>query len=335
MKTRQKCTIEKQFASEQYNIFLKWTGKNPMNKNIQELSNRLELVWMPNIPKAEILKHISWIRTIMKDLEETYLELNGTYFEEIYHIIYTNGQLYRYYVEKPSNIQDHRIGIKYEIQKKLWSSSKIEAEYWNTKSDKKEPLDLNTLKDLETQLMQELNKVYISQSMEPMIPDRDHTMIPEMYHQFYQKQINLNSKTLHEEIQIMMIILEMYDLSLNYKDYHYHLTNTSIPMSLLLYTKVHELVLINNPKMTNIPVRLTPEAAQKIAIIGQMIQEYLQSVSNKEEEMISLCQLILKKNQQNQNPYQSTITPIDQSETQKRLQFFKTTHRKLQEQEEL
>jgi len=242
------------------------------NIDYKELERLMDVCGEKLVLHHNIIKCVSWIRTILKDFDESYLEIKLIYEKNKQTMIkYVNKHLIFY----ETNNKDSYC-IKYELGKGI-NLNLYSDEYYDT--NKGIALVSNILTEIHA-----LKDVKIVRLV------GNDKIICEMYKVFYHENPDFSSKDINIKIQTMISILIEFFIGL--QDYDFNLRRSEMPMSLDLYNDINRLIPLGKIESIEDPFKIHEETKQKIEIVGKNIRDYISKKDNPIDELITISTIL-------------------------------------------
>lgn len=230
-----------------------------VNKLIDDSFNKIKTY-------NDMIRNVAWIRTILKDFEESYLEVHNFNSENDYKSIrYINKKLISY-VSK--NIINDDVENTFYFEFKTGKGLNVIF------SDDNQILEYPYFKIPSELIANESDKIYNLSHINPIILNRDSEILCEIYRLFYNENPDFSLKDINIKIQTMMSILNEFGISLgdNYTFNRY--SRIKMPISIELENLVDKLT----PLGEIVPIHkieINNEDKIVIKIVGKYIREFI------------------------------------------------------------
>lgn len=292
-----KQTFEKRIQQANNSIYFKFIGTEKNNNiSYEKINTLINNCFNNSMPISDAKEKISWIRTILKDLEETYLEieinLDKNYREKV---IYINTIMTIY--EK--NIED-KIEINYNLNTKPNLSINITD------------LNLNSYHNYKVKegiINSNIEHLYTLTKVTPIELTIDEKAICLFYKAFYNEYPNFNDSNINIRMQTMMSILTNFGICLE-DNYSFMLNSKGFPVSISLSTTVKKLAPIGKIETIDNIVKLDELLEQDIKIIGETIKKYTSQTTDEIDSLKRISKIFYSGN--NCIPTQTAIETISE-----------------------
>lgn len=251
-------------------FYFKFIGL-PQNDSIDydKLNNTINNCFNNSIETNDIKEKISWIRTIFKDFEEIYLEINLHYQTTCKEkIIYKNKNLNNY-----QKSIDDQININYNLE----TNPNLFLDIANVKLNNYHSYKIKS--EITNSIMEhlyslvEINKIELT---------TDEKALCIFYKAFYGEYPNFSNKDINIKMQVMMSILTNFGICLD-DSYSFMLNSKKFPISIALSKTVHKLKPFGKIENLDNMVRLDEILEQDIKTIGKIIKKHLSNTTNELE----------------------------------------------------
>lgn len=253
-------SIEKTLIDDNKVFYFIFTG-NEKKENIDydKLDKLIEQCFEKIKSCDDMIRNVTWLRTIFKDFDESYLEIHFFKGENKKIVVYIDKQLCLYEEVKKDNKFIYKIGKEL----KLYNNDKENSNILSIISRK-----IDQIKALKDVTMLKLSD--------------NERLLCEIYYLFYGENPDLCSSNISTKMQMMLLILEEFDLSF---DYEFTKQCRQIPVCY----EVANFVKKTKP-LGKVRVKLTlPQKKRElIKEIGNKINNYISQSDNEVEELIRI-----------------------------------------------
>lgn len=274
-------TIIKQYDKGNQMISFLLTGEEKKeNIDYNKLNNLADSCFNKMVNFTDVIKNISYIRTIYKDLKETDLTITVTTLgknSENTVVTYRKEELEEYKHFGQPNTKFTKYGFIFTYSKQNGI---------NISSPKKQ--ELEKVKNL---INNEMNQLKELENVMPITLNHDSTLLCEIYKLFYNELPDFSEKEINLKIQTMMCILSEFGITLeNYSNFQVY-SDSKFPISINLSYLVDKLTPLGKINKIEEPVPLSEEAIKEIRTIGQTIT----SSTNDIEEVMKISRILYDK----------------------------------------
>lgn len=280
--------INKTFNFENGSIEIKYEGL--VSENGVDLKKEQQLLnsFMEKQNHNDMLKNVSFIRTILKDYEEKllvifYQDKNGFEF-----VKYNNSNLVLFEkVRKEDSNYKGRYKIKYE------PTYGIKLDYNNHEID---IFNYSSVDLISKEFAKFMNYIYQLKNVSAIELDRDSKAVVEIYKLFYNENPNFSDENINIKVQSMMSILAEFGISLG-EDYSFVAMSLGdsfmrMPFSLNLFSLVKKLYPFGEIDFVADPVKLADYPKKVIKIVGDAVREMILDKECQEEVLMKISQVI-------------------------------------------
>lgn len=259
----------------------------PLSKDIdttkiEELLND----FMDNENHTDMIRNVSFLRTILKDYKEKLLVV---YYEDdkgTELVKYDNSNLFLFEKSQKNDDNDeltNSYNMKYDSSYGITIDYSGEVAYMDNYSD------VQTTSENISKMM---NHIYQLKRVHAIELDRDSKALVEIYKLFYNENPNFSDKSISVKVQTMMSILSEFGISLG-DDYSFtNLPKLKLPLSLTLANLVKKLYPFGEINYIVEPVKLAEHSKNIIKIVGENIRKTIEQVDNKDEILVKISQII-------------------------------------------
>lgn len=237
------------------------------NINYDELDHLLDATFQNMKSYEDMPRNVSWIRTILKNLEEKNLIILVNSIENhirTYFLIhYKNNRL---------NHFEYTQSIRYAKN----PSDEFSAEYNADAGIKFHIPTLDSIeeyeksKDLVNNVIEQVKKL---DNPVAVTLDYDSKLLCEIYKTFYQENPDFSNENIQLKVQTMMCILEEFGITLEkYSGFSIY-SYANFPISFNLKYLVDRLTPLGEVNVIEDPIKLAEEAKNTIKIVGEIINE--------------------------------------------------------------
>lgn len=225
-----------------------------------------------------MVKNVTWIRTILKDYDETLLEvlnIEGIPTEDYKNLFvgYENKNLETFGLDKTvNNNGDNEIFYVYYTEK----DNKLKKSSLN---------DNRVQKNLERKAIKLLNDLKVAQGK---TLDDDGKMLYEIYKLFYKENPDFSSKDINVKVQVMLSILSSYNVTLNAAYGFRKYSVSEFPYSLYLDVMLKNLNPFGLVETVDNPVILSEEVKNTVKAVGEVVRE---CICDKDKEVDTLIRI--------------------------------------------
>lgn len=294
------------------------------NIDYNKLNNLADFCFNRMLNFTDIIKNISWIRTIYKDLKEIDLIMQVTTLgKDSKNIIvtYRKGELEFYKrFELP--------GTKFAKYNFVFTYSKQNGINISTNKT----FDCEKLKELINSKIEQLKQL---ENVKPITLNYDSKLLCEIYKSFYQESPDFSEENINIKVQTMMSILEEFGITLEkYSGFSIY-SHANFPISLNLEYLVNQLTPLGKINGIEDSVKLSEESRDTIETIGHIINETTFSTP---EELVKISRILhaRKYNLSSRASYQETaeFTSTSTSDVESSIQLVKKIEDTLRKQNE-
>lgn len=253
-------SIEKTLIDDNKVFYFIFTG-NEKKENIDydKLDKLIEQCFEKIKSCDDMIRNVTWLRTIFKDFDESYLEIHFFKGENKKIVVYIDKQLCLYEEVKKDNKFIYRIGKEL----KLYNNDKENSNILSIISRK-----IDQIKALKDVTMLKLSD--------------NERLLCEIYYLFYGENPDLCSSNISAKMQMMLLILEEFDLSF---DYEFTKQCRQIPVCYEVANFVKKMKPLGKVR---VKLTLPPKKRELIKEIGNKINNYISQSDNEVEELIRI-----------------------------------------------
>lgn len=253
-------SIEKTLIDDNKVFYFIFTG-NEKKENIDydKLDKLIEQCFEKIKSCDDMIRNVTWLRTIFKDFDESYLEIHFFKGENKKIVVYIDKQLCLYEEVKKDNKFIYRIGKEL----KLYNNDKENSNILSIISRK-----IDQIKALKDVTMLKLSD--------------NERLLCEIYYLFYGENPDLCSSNISTKMQMMLLILEEFDLSF---DYEFTKQCRQIPVCYEVANFVKKMKPLGKVR---VKLTLPPKKRELIKEIGNKINNYISQSDNEVEELIRI-----------------------------------------------
>lgn len=226
----------------------------------------------------DMIRSISYLRTIFKDFKEELLIVDYTGIDYTESVRYWNGNLYFYYYENENSLKASYvpvIGLEVSFEEKNNNSI---IDYPN----------IDNTNEQFSKLTQQISRLKNPKNINL---DMNSAAIIEIYKLFYNENPDFSAPNINIKIQTMMSILANFGITLD-DDYSFSLRGYKMPTSIYLEQTVKNLFPLGEISDTNNLINISNEAKKTIEIVGESIRNLISNSDNKDETLITISKII-------------------------------------------
>jgi len=272
--------FEKTIQTNSINFRFKFIGTEKNNIDYDKLLRNIDNCFNSSRSYDNMSQNIAWIRTLLNNFDEEYLEVNLLANDKIQTIKYIDKNLALYELEENNNLL-----VKYEMNKELnislTNSATKKIDYY---------FNLETIKKINEKLkeLNNLQKISIVN-----LTDEDKALCL-IYKLFYGEYPNFNSKNINIKIQSMMAILIEFGICLN-DNISFRMNYKKIPISLYLQQKIIKLTPLGKIESIDNSIKLSKYTTEVVKIVATSIKEFIPNDYDEEEVLPKISSIIYTK----------------------------------------
>lgn len=251
--------IERIYLNDNTTIKFKYIGFDEnLTNNTLQIENKLDRVFK-DYYQTSILSVVRDIRTILKNLNETYLEISiSNNFTEL-QVTYINGQLSSYKEEKYID-KENKVIFNYK------KDNKYDFNFSGTENEDYPCENLVSLFEDYVKTKRMLQKI------SGITLDYNDELLFKVYKIFYDENPDLCDKNINIKIQTMIAVLTQFNICLNYPLSVY--TQGKMPQNLNLSEKIKTLRALEKIDTCDLTsVKLVYSHEKEIKEIGKIMRE--------------------------------------------------------------
>ncbi len=262
---------------------LRFEGIEP-NPNIdKEKINKLLDNFINSKSHTNMLRNVTFIRTILKEFEEKLLivEHSDKTSQEI--VKYDNGNLFFFNYQNKNNRRENLTTAEFSNRKLNVSFSDYA---------KNSIIDYPNYDSVNQQFNKLMMHIHLLKNAKPVSLNRDSKALIEIYKLFYSENPNFSLSNINIKVQAMMSILAQFGITLE-NDYSFSLLGKNkVPNSLYLEQLVNQLFPLGEITDIDNPIKLADNPKKIIKIVGECVREAIYDKDNKDDALITISKVI-------------------------------------------
>ena len=228
---------------------------------------------------GNMVRNVSFLRTILKDYNEKLLVLSYQDNEIKENVKFDNSHMFLF--EKSEF--DDGLMVKYTPK------DNISFMFTDCENNKINYSNIENISDRITKVLREIDSLNRTKFIEL---NQDSKLIIEIYKLFYNENPDFSDNNINIKMQTMMFILSEFGIVAN-DSYGFSLYGKKkIPMSLSLSNLIYELFPLGEIKDIDNPFELANDRKRIITIVGENIRNIINDIDNKEEILITISKVI-------------------------------------------
>ena len=253
-------SIEKTLIDDNKVFYFIFTG-NEKKENIDydKLDKLIEQCFEKIKSCDDMIRNVTWLRTIFKDFDESYLEIHFFKGENKKIVVYIDKQLCLYEEVKKDNKFIYRIGKELKL--------------YNNDKENSNILSIISRKIDQIKLLKDITMLKLSDN---------ERLLCEIYYLFYGENPDLCSSDISIKMQMMLLILEKFDI---FFDYQFAKRGRQVPVCYEVANFVKKMKPLGKVR---VKLTLPPKKRQMIKEIGNKINNYISQSDNEVEELIRI-----------------------------------------------
>ena len=247
------------------------------NIDYEKLDNLLDNCFTNFYNSYGVVNNISWIRTILRDFEETYLKIECYDTIDCIEGVEKINSMIVEYEDKDISYYESRIDDKEEDATKYikYESGVLSSNYFSKKALE---IELDKFKDISTASAKEISQ--------------EGKTLYEIYKLFYGETPDFSSKDIQIKMQAMMVILSSFGISIDEYCFHKQAILEEIPSSLILYQDIYNMIPFGRIEKMSCPIQLNEQSKKIVEIVGQEIRKYISVNGEEIKNLINISNMI-------------------------------------------
>lgn len=262
---------------------LNFTFRGQMLENVNEKQIRLLLdnIFKVKNRNLDILRVATYIRTIFKDIEETYLYINLKNPNDENSVVYQEKELIAYFDKETNELDAEYFEFSYTKSAGIHFSS-------NFNSRIKEYSTSQSVSNLITQLLGRINKL---NDATPINLDLNDEKLCHIYRLFYSENPNFSLQKTHLRLQSMMNLLIIFGIYPDGDYYFRKYPDNEMPLSLGLDVVINKLAPLGEINDNVISVQFPEKKEKQMKIVGEIVRNHLYKFESDEIDYNLLKQI--------------------------------------------
>ncbi len=274
---------------------------------------------------ANMLRNVSFIRTILKEFEEKLLVVEYSDIDSQEIIKYNNKNLVLF------SCKNKNEKIKNSMTAEFISEKGLNISFSDL--DKDSIMDYPNYDIINQQFSKLIKHINLLKNVKPVNLDMDSKALIEIYKLFYNENPDFSLSNINVRVQTMMSILAQFGISLGNNYAFSSLENIKMPISLRLEQLVNKLFPLGEITDIDDSFKLSNESKKTIKIVGECVREIINNGYNKDEALITISKVIHSGKyslSSNSNVKElSNITNRTQNEVESSIRLVKRIEKKL------
>ena len=272
--------IEKSIEKPNINFYFKFIGKEKTKIDYEKILINIDNCFKKQKLYNNMPQNITWIRTLLSDFDEEYLEVNLSTNDINKTIKYVDKTLVLYESEENNSLL-----VNYEIEKNLNIS---------LLNQPKNILNYPNYEIIKTTYNAKLEELSKLQKVNIVNLNTDDKALCLIYKLFYGEYPDFSSKNINTKIQSMLAILIEFGICLNDK-ISFRMNHQKIPVSLYLEQEINKLTPLGKIEVIDNSVKLSEYATKIIKIVSKSIKEFIPEDYEEVEVLPKISSIIYAK----------------------------------------